>query len=114
MDAYSRFQKIMGRWVRFVGLCAGHDLLSPGFAPNLFTIIRTLLVITFPFLYVYTIIFVGGDHPMAAIGMMGTGCKVYIYWSVPNQQTNQVCNVRFLLLGFRESHFRTDFTSKGH
>lgn len=76
MDAYQRFKVVIHRWLRFIGICLGHDILRDEFKPNLYTTFIALVSIAFPCLNLLTILYFDGDLAIKSGGLLAMSTKV--------------------------------------
>lgn len=76
MDAQSRFQKLIDRWLRFAGLCIGHDILGRESTRNKHTILSTLIACSLSILLLYTMYFMEKKLALQAVCFLGLVAKV--------------------------------------
>lgn len=76
MDAYKQFNVVVYRWLRFIGLCLGHDILREDFKPNLHTALMVTVAFSLPCFVLLTIHYIDGDLALTSGGLIGLGVKV--------------------------------------
>lgn len=85
-DAYSQFQTILYRWLRFFGLFLGQDIFREDFKIHTQTVIVLMVNLSVPLLFYLTSYRFDDELGMAAGTFVANGLKVELLLNEPNQR----------------------------
>lgn len=76
MDAYSRFQTILYKWLRYLNMLMGQDILRPNFHINILTMVGILCSVALPFSFLWTAYFSDDKFNIEPAAYIGIGFQV--------------------------------------
>lgn len=74
--AYEKFNRVVFRWMRYIGRFVGQDILNDNFVINAYVVFRVLPCVALPLFYLRATFYDDSELGMIALGAMGTGIKV--------------------------------------
>lgn len=78
MDPYGEYKYILFKVIGFFGILSGTQIFDKNYKPNIVTLITSPIGISYPLLYLWTMIKFRGDLAVLAIAYMGIGTQVNI------------------------------------